>query len=180
MQPNKSFLETNESIIQKGFYMHLKKIHANLKEQLNASPPLKEENDGNSSSPLLQWSTNSSLPSIEDYAQHITKYGTIEPEVLIYTIILIERFLSSQDLSEGVNLHKIVAVVTFVAQKFLLETELWDAEGYCEFCGLDVPALKELEIDYLEAIEYRIFIKAQEFKKCTDFLLIPFQTEHQN
>ena len=72
------------------------------------------------------------------------------------------------------NLHKIVAVVTFVAQKFLLETELWNAIGYCDFAGLTLHSLKTLEIEYLRAIDYRVLIKKEEFEEYLEIL------EHQN
>ena len=96
MEQKTEYYQHNESNIQKGFYKRLQLIQEELKK-LRDSTAIEscKTKFSKSPNPLLRWSTNKSLPPIEDYAKHLVSEGTLEVEVLITTVALIEKFLNS-------------------------------------------------------------------------------------
>lgn len=102
------------------------------------------------------------MPSTEEYIKHLLQHGSLEPEVLVFASIILERFVLSS--KYDICFLKLIATVVFSAQKFLLENNLWDNKGFGAIAGLTTNQLNSLEVEYLEEVGFRIFVCYEEYK----------------
>ena len=112
-----------------------------------------------------------SLPSVGEYVDYVIRNGKIEPEVLVLTISLIEKFILR--LPEGAPIHflKLIAITIFIAQKYLHESSSWSIPEFGRLVGLSSDSLRELEIEYLIIIDFSIYLTRKQFKIYTEELL---------
>lgn len=117
------------------------------------------------------------LPTTRDYIQHLLKHGSLELEVLVAAAILLEKFTAASKYE--ISFLKLVATVVFVTQKFILEDDLWDNIGFSTLAGLKPNQLNALEVEYLNEIDFRVFISQAEFEHARQELVKNNQTATQ-
>ena len=84
-------------------------------------------------------SGQSNLPPIGEYCYTVLELSELEGEVLVVSSILLNRFLTKVSNPLQLNLHKLIATIFFVSQKYLLGTDIWSIEDF----SLMVASLKE-------------------------------------
>ena len=162
---NQQSLLELEHDIQKGFAQQLVRIELQHTEWLTKRSlygPTLPKRPFEKVSLYRSGPKSSHLPSTQHYIEHLLKYGSLEPEVLVAAAILIERFTAASKYE--VSFLKLIATVVFVTQKIILETELWDNIGFSALAGLKPNQLNALEAEYLHEIDFRVFISEEEFK----------------
>ena len=115
-------------------------------------------------SALKRQSTVRDLPELQDYARYLISEGELEEGVLIGSIIIFSRYLALLSKSTPLNLHKLLAAALFVAQKYLLETEVWRLCDFSEIAGLSQDTLRCLDVELLHEIEYKVYVGRKEYK----------------
>ena len=60
-----------------------------------------------------------------------------------------------------VDLKAIIACSIYIANKMILETQVWDAEGFSELSEIGLKTLNELEIEFLKQVGFRIFVNKE-------------------
>ena len=112
---------------------------------------------------LLRRKDSSKLPPISKYVSFIVSEGEIELEVLITAYILLERFLEELEVPSPVDFHKLFCVSVFIAQKLVLDMELWTAQDFAEFGGISEKELKSREIEFLNLLDFKVHVSEKEY-----------------
>ena len=108
---------------------------------------------------LFKPSTNPDLPELSDYCRYLVSEAQLESEVLVLSFILYSRFLADKKHRLlPVNYHKLLATIFFVAQKYLLDLEIWSVPDFCLMAGLSERRLRNLEGEYLNLSRFRLFV----------------------
>ena len=111
-----------------------------------------------------------SMVEVDVYHEILAEEGTLDNEVLIAGLILLERYLSSLKTLCPINFDCLIAVACYVAQKVVLDTDIWAASDYGIISGLEAEMLKQLEIEFLNDLEFKVHIKAEEFSRYGKYL----------
>ena len=107
---------------------------------------------------------------ISSYVYKLQFLGDLEPELLIYSAVLIDRYLQSLTFLFQVDIKALIACSLYLANKMILETQVWDAEGFSELSEIGRKALSELEIEFLKQVDFRIFVNKELFFEYVDEL----------
>ena len=104
-----------------------------------------------------------SIPRVDVYLELLAKNGDLVDEVLISGQILLEKYLKSLRMLCPINFHKLVAVSCYVAQKVVLDTEIWSLSDFGTICGLSHEKLKSLEIEFIKELDFKVHIGGEEY-----------------
>ena len=122
---------------------------------------------------LKKWPSSkviSSIPEVDVYVELLAEEGDLENEVLIGGLILLERYLRHLEDLCPIHFHKLVAVSIYVAQKVILDTEMWALSDFGAIAGLSPKNLAKLEIELLNDLDYKVHLGEKEFSLYRDFL----------
>ena len=100
----------------------------------------------------------------------LAEEGDLENGVLIGGLILLERYLRTLKNLCPINFHKLVAVSCYVAQKVILDTDIWALSDFGVIAGLSPKKLTQLEIEFINDLDYKVHIGEKEFSLYRDFL----------
>ena len=81
---------------------------------------------------------------------------------MIATGVLFSRFLKCTHTL--INYHKLLAAVIFVAQKYVLDLEIWSLADFGAMAGLTAKSLRKLELVYLQESKFNLFVHPGEFE----------------
>ena len=110
-------------------------------------------------------STLSQIPySCEDYLIQIIILGDFDKNTLIYSFILLEKFIAYSKLRGGkINFLKLIAISFFVAFKVINDNDSWHLKQFEDVCDFDQDTMRDLEIAFLKTIKFRAFVSQSEF-----------------
>ena len=128
--------------------------------------------------------TNTYLPeiSIEDYLTRIIELTQIEESTLILSLIYIDRlcFNTNMEITE-LDIHKIALTAIILSIKYN-EDIIYSQEEYANVGGVDTNELTALEAEFLNGLEFKLFINTTEFKMYRDLLYknVPFRKQDES
>ena len=117
------------------------------------------------SKPLIYTSLYVPEISLSKYIERISTYSSLEDNVLISAIIYIDRYLSISkvDLTSH-EVHRLLLTAIVIAIKFHCD-EFFDNAYYAAIGGITMEELNDLEKDLIEALDYRLYIEEELYKR---------------
>ena len=123
------------------------------------------QNDLKTSPFLVSKDSNSPLSAqIPQYLNQVVSIGQFDKETLIFAFILLERFIGKSKLRGQINFFKLVAVATYIAFKVLHETEVWFLTDFEDISNFSPWEMRELEIAFLQAVDFKIHVSSKEYR----------------
>ena len=110
------------------------------------------------------------MPEVDIYLELIAEEADLQNGVLIAGLILLERYLRTLKALCPIHFYKLVAVACYVAQKVVLDTEIWSLSDFGAIAGLSMNKLRLLEIEFINDLDYKVHIKEGEFLLYKEFL----------
>ena len=108
--------------------------------------------------------------SIYDYLNRIQYYSSIEIPTLICSLIYIDRICQIAGITlTYYNIHRILFSAILMSIKFN-EDRYYDNKYYSKIAGVKVKELKQIEYNFLDLIDFKLFISEDEFLKYKIFL----------
>ena len=102
--------------------------------------------------------------SIEDYLNRIQKYSELEDSTLIIALIYIDRLLENKNIKLSIyNVHRILFTAVLLAIKYN-EDEIYENNIFAEIFGVSNKELSNLESEFLDLIEFNLFITKKIFQ----------------
>ena len=102
--------------------------------------------------------------SIEDYLNRIQKYSELEDSTLIIALIYIDRILENKNIKLSIyNVHRILFTAILLAIKYN-EDKIYENSLYAEVFGVSNKELNNLESEFLDLIEFKLFIAKKVFQ----------------
>lgn len=102
------------------------------------------------------------------YLQRILKYIKIEFSTLIIAMIYIDRICKEKVFLNEFNLHRIMLISIYIAYIYN-EDCVYDNKYLALVSGLSKEEMMTLEEDFLDLIEFNLFVNEKEFEKYKKF-----------
>jgi len=107
---------------------------------------------------------------IKDYLNRINYYCCPEKSTLIISLILIDRLCcDSKIILNDFNIHRIVFSSILISIKFN-EDKTFSHKYYSSVAGVSMDELKNLEIDFLSLINFKVFVSKIIYEKYIFYL----------
>ena len=103
----------------------------------------------------------------ETFIEKIVYILHFDDNLLILSLMVLDKFLSSKIILSESNVHKIFFICIMETHKFF-DDNTFTNKDYAKMCGVSVDELLKMEIYFLESINFNLFIKDDEFKKYKD------------
>ena len=144
----------------------LNKINKILNIVLEENKNLKNYKEKKSSQKNMSFDSNKKPSlSIKDYLYRIQNYTEAEDNTLIIALMYIDRLSHiSSIILTPYNIHRILFVSVLLAIKYN-EDICFDFEFYAKIAGVPVKELKKMESDFVYLIQFKFYIKREEFEK---------------
>ena len=113
-----------------------------------------------------------SIPKISllDYLTRIQTYSSIEAPTLICSLIYIDRICDIAGITlTYYNIHRILFAAVLTSIKYN-EDVFYDNNYYAQVAGVRTKELKMIEYNFLELIEFNLFIFEDEYLKYKNYL----------
>ena len=113
-----------------------------------------------------------SVPSISiiEYLKRIQTYANLEKNTLISCLIFIDRFCElSKTTLTYYNIHRILFVSILISIKYN-EDRYYENVYYAKIAGISCKELKTIEYDFLDIIDFDLFISVDEYLKYKKYL----------
>ena len=113
-----------------------------------------------------------SIPKISlfDYLTRIQTYSSIEAPTLICSLIYIDRICDIAGITlTYYNIHRILFAAVLTSIKYN-EDVFYDNNYYAQVAGVRTKELKMIEYNFLELIEFNLFILEEEYLKYKNYL----------
>ena len=113
-----------------------------------------------------------SIPSILilDYLKRIQLYSKIESSTLICSLIYIDRVCNfGEIILTYYNIHRILFVAILISIKYN-EDRYYENVYYAKIAGISCKELKNIEYDFLDIIDFDLFISVDEYLKYKKYL----------
>ena len=111
--------------------------------------------------------TSLSIPSISlsDYLHRIWKYSKMDESSLIFALVYIDRMCTKNNIIlTEFNVHRILCSSILIAIKFN-EDKFFTNKYYSKIGGMELKQLNEMEMEFLVAINFHMFIENKLFEK---------------
>ena len=103
--------------------------------------------------------------SFTDYIKRIVLEGEIESSTIIYALILMDKVLSSHQITlRGNNIYKIFFISILLSVKYL-EDVIYDDLFYSMLAGITLKEMVILENEFLIMIDYRLHVEINLFNR---------------
>ena len=103
----------------------------------------------------------------ETFIEKIVYILDFDDNLLILSLMVLDKFLTSKIILSESNVHKIFFTCLMETHKFF-DDNTFTNKDYAKMCGVSVDELLKMEIYFLESINFNLFIKDDEFKKYKD------------
>ena len=103
----------------------------------------------------------------ETFIEKIVYILDFDDNLLILSLMVLDKFLSSKIILSESNVHKVFFTCLMETHKFF-DDNTFTNKDYAKMCGVSVDELLKMEIYFLESINFNLFIKDDEFKKYKD------------
>ena len=104
------------------------------------------------------------------YLQRILKYVKIEFSTLIIAMIYIDRICKEKVFLNEFNIHRIMVIAIYIAYTFN-EDIIYNNDYLSLVSGMSKNEIVTLEEDFLELIEFRLFVNDEVYKQYKDCIL---------
>ena len=106
--------------------------------------------------------------SLLDYLRRILKYTRIEFSTLIISMIYIDRICKEKVFLNEFNIHRIMVISIYIAYTYN-EDQIYDNKYLSLVSGISKNEMILLENDFLDLIDFRLFIDEEIFKQYKNF-----------
>ena len=104
-------------------------------------------------------SPSAQLYQIQKYLRDIYLGGQFDDESLIYSFILLERFIQKNKVKgQQFNFFKLIAVSLFIAFKTKSDTEIIYLSDFEKISNFSPSHMRELELEFLFTIEFKVTV----------------------
>ena len=111
------------------------------------------------------------LISINDYIERLSKYGHVSEEIFILVLIYIDRLYKIHKINLNYNnIHKLILAAFIVTNKFY-EDEYYSLNYYAKLGGISKNEIINLEYEFLNLLDFRLYISDQLYLKYNNYLL---------
>ena len=100
----------------------------------------------------------------ETFIEKIVYILDFDDNLLILSLMVLDKFLSSKIILSESNVHKIFFICIMETHKFF-DDNTFTNKDYAKMCGVSVDELLKMEIYFLESINFNLFIKDDDFIK---------------
>ena len=108
--------------------------------------------------------------SLLDYLRRIIKYLKIEYSTLIIAMIYIDRICKEKIYLNEYNIHRIMVISIYMAY-FYNEDCIYDNNYLALVCGISKNEMITLENDFLDLIEFKLFVSEEIFEQYKKYFL---------
>lgn len=111
------------------------------------------------------------------YLHHLFKYSRYSEECFILALILLDKAVAKTPclVLDKLNIHRLIAVALILAYK-ILEDSGFNTQHFGKVSHIPVTEVKSLEKQFLEYLNYELFVNADSFKRYSDKLHLYYQT----
>ena len=103
--------------------------------------------------------------SINDYIERLLKYGKVSEEILILSLIYIDRICRNRKINLNYyNIHKLILASFIVTIKFH-EDDYYSLTYYAKLGGISKKEIVILENEFLKLIDFKLFVETELFNK---------------
>ena len=107
--------------------------------------------------------------SILDYINRIIKYTYVEKSSLIVSLIYLDRICQNDILITDYNIHRLLLISIIMSIK-INEDQIFNNNYYAEVGGVSIKEFNSIESDFVNYINYYLFVTEEEFFKYKRFL----------
>ena len=107
--------------------------------------------------------------SILDYINRIIKYTYVEKSSLIVSLIYLDRICQNDILITDYNIHRLLLISIIMSIK-INEDQIFNNKYYAEVGGVSIKEFNSIESDFVNYINYYLFVTEEEFFKYKRFL----------
>ena len=109
--------------------------------------------------------------SLLDYLKRILKYVKIEYTTLIIAMIYIDRICKEKVFLNEFNIHRIMLISIYIAYTYN-EDRIYDNKYLALVSGLNKSEMLTLEEDFLDLIEFKLFVSEEIFEQYKKYFLM--------
>jgi len=114
---------------------------------------------------MLYTSYSAYTCSLSDFLERISKFSALTDETLIAALIYVDRILGTgKFFITRTELHKLMLTSCVISLKYNMD-DYYDNNYYAKIGNTTLTELNKMEKDFLERIEYKLFIDENEFKR---------------
>ena len=107
--------------------------------------------------------------SILEYINRIIKYTYLEKSSLIVSLIYLDRICQNDILITDYNIHRLLLISIIMSIK-INEDQIFNNNYYAEVGGVSIKEFNSIESDFVNYINYYLFVTEEEFFKYKRFL----------
>lgn len=100
----------------------------------------------------------------ETFIEKIVYILDFDDNLLILSLMVLDKFLTSKIILSESNVHKVFFTCLMETHKFF-DDNTFTNKDYAKMCGVSVDDLLQMEIYFLESINFNLFIKDDDFIK---------------
>ena len=108
--------------------------------------------------------------SLFDFLQRILKYIKIEFSTLIIAMIYIDRICKEKVFLNEYNIHRIMIIAIYIAYIYN-EDVIFNCDYLSLVSGMNKNEILTLEEDFLDLIEFNLFVDNDEYEQYKQFIL---------
>jgi hypothetical protein len=117
---------------------------------------------------LIPFTADTSI-NIQDYLEHLYKYGRMNISTILLMLIYIDRLCNINKIKLSYKIiHKLMLSSLIVAIKYN-EDEMYSLKFYAGFGGVSIEELEYLEICFISRINFNLFIKEDIYNKYYEY-----------
>ena len=117
--------------------------------------------------------------SLLDYLRRILKYLKIEYSTLIIAMIYIDRICKEKVFLNEYNIHRIMLISIYMAYTYN-EDYIYDNKYLALVSGLNRNEMVLLEEDFLDLIEFKLFVSDEIFEQYKKYFFRDFLDKNKN
>ena len=103
--------------------------------------------------------------NFEDFFIFCAKKFKIDDDILVLTMMNIDKILSNNNfLLTYQNINRLFYTCLMVTQKYY-EDNSYNNKSYADLVGISCDELLDMEMEYMNLVDYQLFIKEDEFQK---------------
>ena len=103
--------------------------------------------------------------SVNDYIERLFKYSKVSEEIFIFVLIYIDRICGNHKICLNYNnIHKLI-LASFIASIKFNEDNYYSMNYYAKLGGVSKKEIISLEYEFLNLIDFKLFIDEQLFDK---------------
>jgi hypothetical protein len=101
---------------------------------------------------------------MEDFIYRCYKMLGFDSNLMILSMMNLDKLLANKFILNSTNVHKAFFTCMMETQKYY-DDESFTNKVYAKTCGISTEELLELELEFMNYIDFKIYIKDEEFYK---------------